>query len=249
MKKLSPEKSALLEFGILFLPSIPALIWLWPNLQGSGLTDLVQCLVYIYFLGGGLFIGLRRWSWGQLGLSRLGIGLSLACGAILIIERFLAPLALGYPIGFLPFAPVRVVGEILFYFVLVGLVEEFLFRGLLYRIFENWRGPGLAILCSSLGFALWHVGWMGPLIIAPFIIGIIFGLIRWRTGNIVGLILVHGAFDLLSVEMPLPNSFSTTLDQVLHHRIAHPLAVVIGDALLIALVLYLWKVHPRLQHK
>ena len=241
------NKSALIELGILFLPSIPALIWLWPNIDGTAFYYPVQCLVYIYFLGGALFIGLRRWTWEELGLSMGGIVLSLACSTVLLIERFLAPLALGIPLDFQPFALWRIIGEILFYFGMVGAVEELLFRGLVYQIFDSWYGPGLAIFCSSLGFALWHIGWMGPLIIAPFFLGIIFGLIRWRTGNIAGLILVHGAFDLLGIEMPLPISFSTIIDQVLQHRIAYPWAIVIGDTLMIAIILYLWKVHPRLQ--
>src|SRR3990170_6219639 len=95
MRKFHPEVSALIEVGMLFLPSIPAYIWLWPAVSGTDLLYPVQCLVYVYILCGTLFIGLRRWTWGQLGLNRRGIPLSLACGTVLIAERLLAQLALG----------------------------------------------------------------------------------------------------------------------------------------------------------
>jgi len=166
MHKVHPGVSALIEGGILFLPAIPAYIWLWPAVRGTALLYPVQTLVYVYVLCGMLFIGLRRWNWGQLGLNRRGIGLSLACGTVLIAERLLAQLALGLLLSLRPFELWRVVGEIVFYFGLVGVVAELLFRGLVFRALEDWRGPGLAILGSALGFALWHVGWMGPLVIA-----------------------------------------------------------------------------------
>ena len=240
------EISALLELGILFLPSIPAYIWLWPNLQGDTLTPIVQSLVYVYVLGGVICIGRRRWSWGQLGLNRSGIGLSLVCGVIFIAERGLAQLALGLPLDMHPFNLRRVFGEVVFYFVLVGLVEELLFRGLMFRVLVDWRSPSWAIIGSSLGFAVWHIGWAGPLIVAHFLIGMVFGLIRWRAGGIVGLILVHGLFDLVAVETQTPVSFET-IDQLLHLRIANPQAVLVGDVLLFGLTLYLWKIHPRVQ--
>jgi membrane protease YdiL (CAAX protease family) len=84
---------------------------------------------------------------------------------------------------------------------------------------------------------------MGPLIFAPFIIGLIFGLIRWRAGGIVGLILVHGLFDLVGVEIQTPFTLES-LDQIRQIALANPIAILVGDALLLALVIYLWKIHP-----
>lgn len=246
MRRLRPESSALLELGVLFLPSIPALLWLWPAVGGGPLYWLVQSLAYVYFFAGGLFIGLRRWSWDQLGVNRRGIALSLVCGAVLVAERFLAQLALGLPLDLRPFDLWRVAGEALFYFGLVGVVEEFLFRGLLYRALEDRRGAALAIFGSSLGFALWHIGWAGPFVVVHFLLGIVFALIRWRAGGIVGLVVVHGLFDLVAVETQTPVPFET-LEQLRQITIVHPAAVIVGDALLLGLVLYLWKVHPRLR--
>lgn len=244
--RLRPEISTLVELGILFLPAIPAYIWYWPNVSGTALSEAAESLAYLYVLGGTLFIGRRRWTWSQLGLNRQGLGVSLICGAVLISERALAQLALGLPLTLRPFNLWRIVGEVVFYFGLVGLVEELLFRGVVFRALENWRGPGLAVLGSALGFALWHIGWAGPFIIIHFGLGIVFGLIRWRAGGIVGLILVHGLFDLVAVETQTPASIET-LGQLLNSGIANRLALFVGDALLLAMLLYLWLSRQRPQ--
>jgi len=68
----SPSFSTLLAIGLLFLPAIPDYLWVWPNLKGSQ-NDIFQVIVYLYILAGTLFIGLRRWNWGQPGLNRKGI--------------------------------------------------------------------------------------------------------------------------------------------------------------------------------
>lgn len=246
MRRLRPEASALVELGILFLPALPAYLWFWPRIGDTASAYVAEALAYLYVLGGALFIGLRRWTWSQLGVNRLGLGLSLICGAVLIGERAIAQWALGLPLTLRPFALGRVVGEIIFYFGCVGVVEELVFRGLMFRALENWRGSGWAVFGSALGFALWHIGWAGPLIIVHFGLGLLFGLIRWRAGGIVGLIFIHGLFDLVAVETQMPVGLET-IDQLVQVVIVNRPALIVGDALLLALVLYLWKGRPRLQ--
>ena len=59
---------------------------------------------------------------------------------------------------------------------------------------------GKAIWGSSFGFLLWHVFGQGPLAgMATFVIGLLFALIRWRAGGILGLIIFHGLWDLETV--------------------------------------------------
>ncbi len=70
------ELSALIEIGIMFLPAIPAYLWVWPNLSAAIYWPF-QIIVYLYILAGTLFIGLRRWSWSQLGVNKKGIGIAL----------------------------------------------------------------------------------------------------------------------------------------------------------------------------
>lgn len=131
--------------------------------------------------------------------------------------------------------PLRLTWEILFYFALVGLVEELLFRGLLYCALVEWRGAAWAICGTSVGFVLWHIFGQGPLVgLAGLIYGIIFALIRWRAGGILGLILVHGLIDITAVHM-LPEAPFAQQPQV-----ASPWLIAAGYALLLAVPVYLW---------
>ncbi len=191
-----PSVSALFEIGLLFLPAIPAYLWVWPRLSEQG-NSLFQVLTYLYVLAGTSLIGLRRWSWADLGLNRKGLGLATVCGTAILLGRLLILRSIdwgGRP-ALLTWA--GVLGDLLFYFGLVGLVEELLFRGLVYRLLDDWRGAAWAIWGSSLGFGLWHVFGQGPLAgLATAAVGLLFALIRWRAGGIVGLIVLHGLWDL-----------------------------------------------------
>lgn len=241
-KQLHPGLSALVETGILFLPGIPAYFLLWPNLQGS-IRDQVQIIVYIYLMAGGLLIGLRRWNRNELGFNLDGIWLSLACGMALVVGRLLVIISIAWPGDPPALTLSKLAGDILFYFVLVGLVEEYIFRGLMYRALDSWRGTKAAILGSTLGFILFHIGWRSPLMgIAALLFGIIFALIRWRAGGIVGLILVHGLIDITSVEL-LP---SISLEQLGRPEIQFPALLVLGYILILGIPIFLWKAYPRI---
>jgi hypothetical protein len=50
------------------------------------------------------------------------------------------------------------IGDVLFYLLLVGVTEELVFRGLMYRALEEWRGTRWAIWGTTIAFGLWHVG-------------------------------------------------------------------------------------------
>jgi membrane protease YdiL (CAAX protease family) len=228
----------------MFLPGIPAFFWLWPNVRGTPWITWVQVVVYFYLLIGCLLIGLRRWSLAQLGLNRNGLGLSLLCGLAIFAGRTLVILAVRWPRGPEPLTLPRVVGDILFYFGLVALIEELIFRGLVYRALDEWRGARWAIWGSTVGFVLFHVGWRSPLQgLGAFIIGLIFAVIRWRAGGIVGLILTHGLIDVGSLWM-LPE---LRLEELGRPEIMHPGYLLLGYALILVLPVYLWKLHPRVE--
>ncbi len=236
----STSASALLEILLLFLPALPAYLWLWPNVDGTGLYDLFLALTYVYFLGGSLFIGLRRWSPDQLGLNRKGLGLSLLWGACFTLGRTLAYTSTNLPFELQPFSLARIGGEILFYFGLVGFVEEFLFRGLIYQALEEWNGTRLAIWGSTIVFGIYHIGSQGLLgALGTAIIGLIFAVIRWRAGGILGLVFIHGLVDFIAVETQ-PSFELTHIDQI---QIEQPILLILSYILLLGLILYLWKGH------
>ncbi|RPI26813.1 MAG: CPBP family intramembrane metalloprotease [Chloroflexota bacterium] len=239
-KQLHPGLSALLEVIVMFLPAIPAYLWLWPNVEGTG-AWVANSLSNLYAIAGSLVIGLRRWNMSQLGLNWRGFWLGIACTIAIVAGRTLVILSVDWGLPSPQYSPLRFLGELAFYVLLVGLGQELLFRGLIYRAFEDWRGTGWAIWGSSICFGLWHIGG-GPLMVAATVLyGLVFALIRWRAGGILGLILVHGLMDFAGVLL-LPNIDVAGLGRP---DIPHPYWMLLGLGLLVALPIYLWKIHPR----
>jgi hypothetical protein len=197
----------------------------------------VQVLVYLYILAGCLVIGRRRWSWDQLGLNRRGLGLSLTSGAVVIVGRILMTLSVTWP-GSSPTPTIRqLLGDIVFYFVFVGFIEELLFRGVVYRAFDEWRGARWAIWGSALMFGVYHAGWQGVAAAGTVLFGVIFAVIRWRAGSIIGLAIVHGLMDVIASLM-LPGLEVQQLRQV---TLSSPLMLIAGYALILLVPIYLWK--------
>ncbi|HVN55458.1 MAG TPA: CPBP family intramembrane glutamic endopeptidase [Anaerolineaceae bacterium] len=239
--QLPPGLSALLEVVVMFLPAIPAYIWLWPNVHGTSAWIAESC-ANLYAIAGSLVIGLRRWDLDQLGVNRRGLWLSLACGAAILVGRTLVILSVDWGLPPPQFSLLRLVGDFIFYFALVGVGQELLFRGLIYRALEDWRGTRWAIWISSLGFGLWHIGG-GPLMIAATALyGVIFAVIRWRAGGILGLVLVHGLMDYAG-GLLLPSTDVVGLGRA---EVPHPVWLFLGLAMILLTPIYLWKIYPGL---
>lgn len=237
--------SALLEIGILFLPAIPAYLWMWPNLRGAQ-NDIAQVITYLYILAGTIFIGLRRWSWRQLGFNLNGLSLVAACGLVLLAARLMIIFSINWNVHPANFTWLRLAASLFYYFGLVGLVEELLFRGLIYRLLEDWGGVRWAIWGSSIGFGLWHIFGQGPLVgISTVLIGLIFALLRMYGGGIVGLIVLHGLWDLETIWLVSDSNTAILNPGAITFR--YPILVWLGTALLILVPLYLAVIHPRFQ--
>lgn len=237
-QRITPGLGALLEVVILFLPSIPAYLWVWPVVHGTA-EWIFQILVYVYVLAGTLWIGLRRWNLDQLGLNRKGIWLSLACATAILAGRLMIIYSVDWTIHPPHYNLLEILGLSLYYFGLVGLVEELLFRGLVYHAFEEWLGARWAIWGSAFGFMLWHIFGQGPLIgVTTLIIGLIFALIRWRAGGIIGLIVLHGLWDLQGVL--LVTDSNAQVANMARPEIPYPVLTVVGLLLMAAIPFYLW---------
>jgi len=242
---LSPSESAFLEIGLLFLPAIPAYLWMWPNLKGDQ-NDIVQIVVYVYVLAGTLSIGLRRWNWDQLGMNTKGFRLTLACGLAILVARLIIILSIDWTVHPTSWSWLQLAGNVFYYFALVGLVEELLFRGLIYRLLEDWRGVRWAVWGSSIGFGLWHIFGQGPLAGgATMLIGLLFALIRFRGGGIVGLIALHALWDLETVGLVADSNAAILNPSAISFR--YPILVWLGTILLILVPIYLGWIHPRIE--
>ena len=250
MKRLAhwhPNLVGLFEVGVMFLPAIPAYLWVWPNVSGTTL-DIWQTLVYLYVIAGTVFIGRRRYSWSQLGMNRQGIWLGLGGAAALLVARRGIILGIDWTVQPTPFTWLGFIGKLLFYFTLVGLGEELLFRGLIYRLLEDWGGIRWAIWGSSFGFMLWHIFGHGLLAgFATLLIGLLFALIRWRGGGIVGLIILHGLWDLQTVLLVADSNAAILNAGEITFK--SELLVWLGTLLLGMVPVYVWKLHPLVQAK
>ncbi|HSI02362.1 MAG TPA: type II CAAX endopeptidase family protein, partial [Reyranella sp.] len=83
--------------------------------------------------------------------------------------------------------------------VLAPLVEELIFRGLLYGLVAGRWGGLTAWLVSSLAFATAHYEPAHVVLVLP--LGLLFGWLRWRTDSLVPSLIAHilnNAFALLA---------------------------------------------------
>lgn len=177
--------------------------------NGSQLAGLVGCL----FVAGRFFPG----GLGAFALSRPGVRsgvLSLACGVVVLgvcpmigdvsARVFLhfggAGAVENHPTiealreGALGAGAVALLwtGAV----VVAPLAEEFFFRGVLPAFLQaQIGGVWRSVLLASAAFALVHTG--QPFAMpALFVLGVILGYLRERTGSLVGPVLIHAAFNL-----------------------------------------------------
>jgi len=92
-----------------------------------------------------------------------------------------------------------------YWFLLViaaPIVEEMLFRGLLYRGLEAKIGALATIMITSVVFGMVHyLGFGWPRAVATGCLGLLFGVIRWRTGNTTAAMVTHAAINFAAASM------------------------------------------------
>lgn len=93
--------------------------------------------------------------------------------------------------------PAVLVPTLLVLAVLAPLVEELVFRGLLYGWVAGRWGGLPALLVSSLAFAAAHYEPAHIVLVAP--LGLWFGWLRWRTGSLLPSIVAHTINNGLAV--------------------------------------------------
>lgn len=83
--------------------------------------------------------------------------------------------------------------------IVAGFSEEAGFRGYMQHPLEQRYGPALAILITSLIFALFHLshGFFVPALLFDMGWGAFYGLLAWRSGSILPPLVLHSAADFL----------------------------------------------------
>lgn len=89
--------------------------------------------------------------------------------------------------------------------LLVGFVEELIFRGYFFTVTENsGTSEAKTIIGTSMLFALWHIpnillishNWV--MLVTTFAFGCTFGIVRQKSKNLLLVSLVHAAVDISS---------------------------------------------------
>jgi uncharacterized protein len=92
-----------------------------------------------------------------------------------------------------------------YWFLLVvaaPIVEEMLFRGLLYRGLEAKVGALATIMITSVLFGMVHyLGFGWPRAVATGCLGLLFGVIRWRTGNTTAAMVTHATINFAAASL------------------------------------------------
>jgi membrane protease YdiL (CAAX protease family) len=83
--------------------------------------------------------------------------------------------------------------------VLAPLGEEILFRGFLFRGLHAGLGPAGAILLTALTWAALHVQYNWLFMAQILFFGIVLGWIRWRSGSLLLVMLLHAIINLLAL--------------------------------------------------
>jgi membrane protease YdiL (CAAX protease family) len=79
------------------------------------------------------------------------------------------------------------------------LVEELLFRGILFSWFKDRVSAGLTIILTAAGWSLLHYDYPWWVIAIIFVDGLILGIARWRTKSVFAPAIMHMIYNLYAI--------------------------------------------------
>lgn len=179
------------------------------GVQSETMFLLVQQCVFYVLIMGFIFLLARlqhqRGFWKSLGWKKLGARQVLGClaggGGLAItisVVLWLFPDAHGFPLEKLFSSRATTIAIGAFAISVAPVVEELVFRGLLFAIVEGKAGLGLAVLSTAILFAglhipeYWHA-WNHLLMI--LVVGIVLSLVRGITGSLATSTVLHVGYN------------------------------------------------------
>jgi membrane protease YdiL (CAAX protease family) len=208
-KSIRPQRRYLFEV-ILVIIVMVALAYISPALKT---ISYVIAVVYVFW-----DMRRRHRSWSDIGISLKGIGKGIAANWYLItivavviqfLVLFIVPQAylpnlLNHIIGRLPLLSYDKLAVTIGLVIIISLVEELIFRGLIQERIGWYVGQPAAVLIASIAFGLLHYS-PGPFNIVATDIGLVvldgvfYGLIFSRCRNIFVSWIAHMATDLIGL--------------------------------------------------
>ncbi|MEO7365847.1 MAG: CPBP family intramembrane glutamic endopeptidase [Sphingomicrobium sp.] len=83
--------------------------------------------------------------------------------------------------------------------VLGPMVEELLFRGIIFSWLRDRVNVGLTIALTAMGWSLLHYEYSWGVIAIIFVDGLLLGLARWRTGSVFAPAAMHMLYNLYAI--------------------------------------------------
>ena len=182
------------------------------GIWGLILVALFMLVFYLFLFGAvyGLVAIRGRLPFRQ-ALKWRGIPLAKAlgyfvAGLVLAIAVQLAPVVFpdqtNFPLQQLFTSPAVAYALGVFAVLLAPLMEELIFRGVLFAIFEDQVGLRFAIIITAVLFTAMHIPeYLGAWnhIFLLLIVGLVFSFVRGITGSLVPSVLLHTAYNLCQV--------------------------------------------------
>ncbi len=199
------KKYIILVIEILFLIACPFLLWLLPLINSTVLRVLLIVSANL-LMGLSAFIAIKLsgiqidFEWKNYKQYFIGVGI---CVALLLVLG-LIPALCGYSLfgPHVSFNWFDFIYNLLFYILVVGPVEELIFRVYFQETFVMMlkKNKWLGVVIAAALFGLWHLI-NGSLIqvLFTFVIGLVFGLAKYFIKNLhyPGIALCHGLYDFL----------------------------------------------------
>lgn len=228
MKPLYPAFISV--FALLILITFD-LLTIKPIVDHPLLANISTILFGVVMLLAQILIALKFIKLSEIGFTSKNLFLTFVYGLVMIIPFF----------GFRQlYFPQQFNSSLDLIFVLVAvplllifaLVEELVFRGILFTTINKWKGAEVALFTSSIAFGLFHLitpmmgvssintalGYSTTQIgIGALFLGLSYGMIYYRSGNLIGTAIIHFIYNLTNVfytlkpgqELHLPDSAYT----------------------------------------
>jgi len=121
-----------------------------------------------------------------------------ATAVIVFLVYAVVALPIGFATGFIAWRPeldaAHLVGGPLIIYLVTGVPEEFLFRGLLQNLLTQWLGPRFGLAIASVVFGLAHLPDPRYVLLAA-IAGVAYGWVYFRTRRITASAITHALVD------------------------------------------------------
>ena len=167
---------------------------LWP--PGAGGGAVAAWMLPLAVATASAAFGVRLAVRSALASAALGSAVMLLFGGTLLgaFGRY------GIPVRLVPPAAGWAVGGA--QLLLAGVAWELWLRGAVFDAARAWRGPAAAVALSALPALLLAGSTTQEAMLWALLTGVLFGLIRWRTGDAIGLALPRAAGFLLLAALP-----------------------------------------------